>query len=211
LRWEFGFTCAFCLLHESDLAGKGAEGLGLTTIEHFVPARTEPWRINQYDNCFYACRLCNRARSGRPVIDSTGRSLLDPCRHRWADHFRITDDGWLLAREEDGDAAYTEWAYDLNDLRKVELRQWRATTIREHLELIAEAPDLEERLLAESAGGLGGLRTIQRLREGARIARAFMKQYMAIPRDADPACRCGRNDHHTLPSWLEEQTSLLPS
>jgi hypothetical protein len=26
LRWEFGFSCAFCLLHETDLMPCGAEG-----------------------------------------------------------------------------------------------------------------------------------------------------------------------------------------
>ncbi len=29
LRWDFGFTCAFCLLHEADLAEHGTEGTGL--------------------------------------------------------------------------------------------------------------------------------------------------------------------------------------
>lgn len=29
LRWEFGFTCSFCLMHEADLTGgRAVEGLG---------------------------------------------------------------------------------------------------------------------------------------------------------------------------------------
>jgi len=53
LRWEFGFSCAFCLLHEADLARQGVEGLGVTGIEHFSLASTHPESINDYDNCFY--------------------------------------------------------------------------------------------------------------------------------------------------------------
>jgi hypothetical protein len=29
VRWEFGFSCAFCLLHEADVMLSGAEGWGL--------------------------------------------------------------------------------------------------------------------------------------------------------------------------------------
>ena len=36
LRWEFGFTCAFCLLHEADFLEHGAEGSGLFATEHHV-------------------------------------------------------------------------------------------------------------------------------------------------------------------------------
>ena len=46
LRWEFGFTCSFCLLHESDfhvgLAAIPAAGSGLFTIEHLLARSTNP-------------------------------------------------------------------------------------------------------------------------------------------------------------------------
>src|SRR5690349_1008078 len=67
LRWEFGFTCAFCLLHEADLAPFGAEGLGVMTIEHFVPVSVDEEKAGEYRNCYYACRLCNQSRSNAPV------------------------------------------------------------------------------------------------------------------------------------------------
>src|SRR5438552_905085 len=71
LRWEFGFTCAFCLLHEADLVDWGASGSGLMTIEHRVP-QSDPAvgaaLADDYGNCFYACRYCNRSRGVAPLV-----------------------------------------------------------------------------------------------------------------------------------------------
>src|SRR5436190_1471867 len=58
LRWEFGFTCAFCLLHEADLVEEGVQGTGLTTIEHHVAQSADLTLVDTYENCFYACRYC---------------------------------------------------------------------------------------------------------------------------------------------------------
>ena len=55
LRWEFGFSCAFCLCHESDLMLAGTEGWGLMQIEHFSPKSSDPDGRNDYSNCFYLC------------------------------------------------------------------------------------------------------------------------------------------------------------
>jgi len=60
LRWEFGFTCAFCLCHEADLILHGVEGSGETGVEHFVPVSHDEAAVNEYRNCFYACRYCNQ-------------------------------------------------------------------------------------------------------------------------------------------------------
>src|SRR5215210_7160639 len=95
LRWEFGFTCAFCLAHESDLVEHGAEGTGLMTIEHFLPVSAGKTPVeaetlaNDYGNCFYACRYCNGARIAAPVVDLRGRRLLNPCTHAWSEHFNL--------------------------------------------------------------------------------------------------------------------------
>lgn len=66
LRWDFAFACAFCLIHEADLAEHGVEGTGLTSIEHRVP-RSDPSAgeslTDDYSNCYYACRFCNGSRS----------------------------------------------------------------------------------------------------------------------------------------------------
>ncbi len=94
LRWEFGFSCGFCLLHEADLAAHGAEGLGIMGVEHFVPVAAATEAINDYANCFYACRLCNGARSNVPV-SLLGKRLLNPCDDVWAEHFEADGDRLL--------------------------------------------------------------------------------------------------------------------
>src|SRR5437879_2619929 len=68
LRWEFGFTCAFCLLHEADFVEEGARGTGLMWIEHHVAQSADPALVDTYENCFYACRYCNGARRIAPVV-----------------------------------------------------------------------------------------------------------------------------------------------
>jgi hypothetical protein len=88
LRWEFGFTCALCLVHEADLHEFGlAEGWGLTWIEHRETQSSEPGKANDYSNCIYACRLCNAARNDKPLQDALGNRVLDPTLDAWADHF----------------------------------------------------------------------------------------------------------------------------
>ena len=92
LRWEFGFTCAACLLHESDFTEYGTEGTGLMTIEHLEPRSADPARANDYDNCIYLCRFCNGERSDKPVVNKDGDHLLNPTEVVWADHFEVDGD-----------------------------------------------------------------------------------------------------------------------
>jgi hypothetical protein len=105
LRWDFGFTCAFCLLHESDLSqGMGVEGLGLMWIEHRFLQSTHESERDRYENCIYACRLCNQARGTAPLIDTRGHRLLDPTETAWAEHFEERRD-LLEAKSGDVSAA----------------------------------------------------------------------------------------------------------
>ena len=215
LRWEFGFTCSFCLLHEADWGIDGTESLGLMTIEHLVPVSVRSEYVNEYRNCFYACRLCNVARSNKPSVSFDGSQLLDPCRHGWADHFYTTDDGRLLPREGDLNALYTSSTYDLNDERKVNLRQIRAERILELLEAIQSGQEMGQKLqvlcfLEESDRSLILLEAALLLHTNVLAALDDLRRYAAVPNDTDPVCRCGRDDHHALPLWLAEQTSPLP-
>jgi len=214
LRWEFGFTCAFCLLHESDLAEHGAEGLGVTGVEHFVPVDAGG-EVNSYENCFYACRFCNGSRATSPIVDRQGRRLLHPCGQVWADHFKATSDGRLLPVEGDSDAEYTHEIYELDDSRKVEIRQARAERLEESLLTLKEGPLLLESMMErlreeppEQSSDL--LHLAERLRRSIAYAVKTVGRYAAIPRDADPACRCGRNDHHRLPAGLADQLLDIP-
>jgi hypothetical protein len=212
LRWEFGFTCAFCLLHESDLAEYGAEGLGLTSVEHFEPASQVDDRINEYENCFYACRFCNGSRSDAPVVDRDGRRLLDPCADAWADHFTVTADNRLSPADADRNALYTEAIYDLNEPRKTRLRRCRRERIEEWSGLLAEGPRHVTELLARSAQASSTaesgelLAAAEILRDCIlRASRDFVR-YASIPQDFDAFCRCQSTDNHSLPSWLGDQS-----
>ncbi len=211
LRWDFGFSCAFCLLHEGDLADSGAQGLGLTSIEHFVPASLDAEKVNQYENCFYACRFCNLSRAAAPPVDKTGRRLINPCDHIWADHFFATFDDRLLADPNDQDAVYTAEAYDLNDPQKVRRRRRRRELLAEWLGILSEGPsqvrwlvELSEKASFAEAAKL--LAAAQAMRTLVLRASLEIQRCAAVPADADEACRCGREEHLELPAWLATQT-----
>lgn len=208
LRWDFGFTCAFCLLHEADLVEHGVEGTGLTSVEHFIPVGGAG-PINDYSNCFYACRFCNQARSDLPVVSGKQR-LLDPCANVWAEHFTLTADDQLVPVDGDSDAAYTHQSYDLDDPRKVDRRRVRRERLGEWRQLLEEGPGLLEELLARtseqpSSGQRAFLQAAEWLRRSIESAILDIQRYAAIPPDADAACRCGYNDHHALPTGLGSQ------
>lgn len=212
LRWEFGFTCAFCLLHEGDFADFGAEGLGLMWIEHFTPISIDPQAVNDYDNCFYTCRFCNRFRSMAPEVDESGRQLLDPVRHVWAERFSCSEDDRLFPDPADPDAVYTSEAYGLNDSRKVRRRRRRRERLAEWLAILSEGPARVRRFVAlaerldspkESAMLLEEARL---LLQSMRLASTEILRYAAVPQDAEDSCSCDRSDQRTLPDWLASQT-----
>lgn len=193
----------------------GIEGSGITSIEHRAPASSNLEEINSYENCFYACRFCNGARSDSPLIDADGRRLLDPCRTAWADHFVLTEDHRLAPAGGDPEAAYTEEIYDLNEPRKTRARRLRRERLQEWLQLLAEGPRQIAVLLSRS-GQAASLEEIRELVGAAEILRDCILRaseeivrYLAVPRDCDETCRCRRTDLHVLPSWLDDQTLEL--
>jgi hypothetical protein len=215
LRWDFGFTCAFCLLHEGDLADLGAKGMGLTWIEHFIPASLDEEKINEYANCFYTCLSCNRSRASAAPIDAAGRKLINPCSHAWAERFFPTDDDRLLADMDDPDAVYTAETYDLNDPRKVERRRLRRERLAEWLAVVREGPLQVQSLisLSETVPSLTEAEVLLSVAASLRnrILRAVVeiKRYVAAPINPDEVCRCGRKEYCELPEWLATQTQEL--
>src|SRR5881628_3580589 len=109
LRWEFGFSCAFCLLHEADFIGSGLHS-GVFVVEHFESRSRSPSLSNSYENLFYACGLCNRARGAKPVLDTVGRRILNPTEVAWSEHFRLEHDE-IQPLPGDRDASYTVEVY----------------------------------------------------------------------------------------------------
>jgi hypothetical protein len=214
LRWDFAFSCAFCLLHEGDLADFGAEGLGVMWIEHFSPASRASEKVNDYENCFYTCRFCNRARSRAPLVDENGRRLLDPCSHAWGRHFVLSDDDRLVPAN-DPDAVYTEEAYALNDLRKVRRRRIRRERMTEWLTLIGQGPSRAKALIAlsERVSSIEDAELLLdeaiALRRRVGLAIKEIQRYFAVSADVDYPCSCGLEDQCRLPAWLDFQTFEL--
>lgn len=207
LRWEFGFTCSLCLLHEVQLAPFGARGSRQFTIEHRELRKERADLAGDYQNLVYACAKCNDARKTWPLHDGDGRRLLDPCQDAWAEHFRLEDDV-LVATTPHGE--YTRKVYDLNSETKVSLRDERSEILGAAREVLREAPGLLEEL---GAGLLdlpaerqqSRVRVMKMLSTQIRQAGETLDRYRAIPRDHDDSCRCDRSDHHTLPSWMQRQ------
>ena len=207
LRWDFGFTCAFCLLHEADFSPEGESGLGVFTIEHLEPQSINKRERNEYTNLVYACRLCNRARSVAPRAVK-GRRLLDPTKDAWAKHFQISGNS-LVSQEEDVDASYTCEAYDFNDDRKVARREKRATFLSSYIRLVKEGPALREELLnlaeKHQEDSLTLLKQAQELAKAIQQARLNLESYSAIPADAPNKCRCDTTETHCLPDEFAGQ------
>lgn len=207
LRWEFAFSCAFCLCHEADLVAHGTEGTGLTQIEHYEPAAQDEARINDYWNCFYICRFCNQARSTTPVHGKSGALLLNPAESCWRDHFFLVDDE-LHWDPHDRDATYTGLTYDLNDPRKLAMRKKRREILQESLDLLDRGTDLRDRLLEQSSKTAepGFVELAQLIDELLRLAWRDLLQFQPIPADADSPCGCKeKNAQATLPGVLERQ------
>lgn len=211
LRWDFGFTCAFCLLHEGDLTELGAESIGVMWIEHFTPASLDASRTNDYENCFYACRFCNLSRLTAPPIDESGRRLINPCSHVWGERFFLSEDDRLLPDEADPDAVYTAETYDLNDDRKVRRRRRRRERLTEWQAVLRGGPARIESLLglAQRVDTLQDasllIEEANSLRNRILLATVEIQRYFAVPADADSSCPCGRGDHCSLPEWLVAQ------
>jgi len=127
LRWEFGFTCAICLLHERDIMAYGVEGWGTMTVEHMIARTQDPNLTGSYANLLYVCRLCNQSRSDTDVFSVDGQRLLDPTRDIWADHFRVSGD---KLEPLDSDAEYTEEVYAINEPRRRKLRRLRRERVK---------------------------------------------------------------------------------
>jgi 5-methylcytosine-specific restriction endonuclease McrA len=193
LRLDFAFTCPFCLLHEADFSRIGlSEGTGQTGIEHFVPRSHDETQAEIYENCFYCCRYCNGARSNKPIVSETGARLLDPTKAIWSDYFVVSGDS--LSPTTNPDAAYTEQSYDLNDQRRVKLREKRRQLITEHVELLRDGPDRVSRLrkiahqVTQDATIV--VDSIEKIEELMVKAQRELDTYSSVPADAPEKCRC---------------------
>ncbi len=214
LRWDFGFTCPFCMLHEGDLSEHDTSGQALIWVEHLALKSEEKTRANEYDNCFLSCRFCNNTRGKKPATDEKGRKLLNPTQTAWADHFGWDGD-YLKPNPMDADAEYTWQAYRLDDEKqKVPRRRMRRLLIEMSLDLLKALPELV-RKLDQEAHSTFECQDSETAREKLAEARKWqrhlgttleqLQRYRAIPRDAPKQCQCGNTQGLTLPDWLSRQ------
>ena len=206
LRWDSGFTCSFCFLHEADLVEHGIEGTGLFWVEHRVTQTADPSRRDEYANCLYSCRFCNRARGATPVSDEAGRTLLDPRVTAWGEHFRVIDHV-MTTQPGDSNADYTFETYDLADARKTTCRRTRAESLSRAVQTLNEGAKLEGQLLEMASVSSDEKRdtlivAANALREQQRSARSAVQRYCAVPADAEE-CPCSAPNK--LPPWIERQ------
>lgn len=204
LRWDAGFTCCFCLVHESDLDARGVEGTGLTSIEHIEPQVRAPDLVRTYGNCAYACRFCNTVRRDQPVEHPSGARLLHPWRDAWGEHFRLCDD--RLEPVHQGlagqHARYTAQVYRINDTRRIQLRRERRELIQDRVRLFT-LDSAELRHAAKThLSPVQRRRLIEMVRELESLRRRALlelHQRSPVPRDAPSACRCDDPAHCCLP------------
>jgi hypothetical protein len=214
LRWEFGFSCAFCLLHETDLLLSGIEGWSLMQIEHKVPQSKDKSQRHRYDNCFYICERCNKSRGTLPIQDDAGNALLDPCTVAWADHFVRIEDA-ILPRQDDGSAEYTWESYGLDDPPKVRLRERRRIWMERYAEALLNCAQLAATLVdkaVDEADKRAGSETAEKLASSQAlhqvqtVLRDRLAEFAPIPESIDASCQCFRTDHLSLLGVLADQT-----
>ena len=217
-RWDFGFTCAFCFLHEGDVAGLGAEGTGLMWLEHLETQTASPAERDEYKNLAWSCRFCNDTRGSRHSHSpAAGPKLLNPVVAPWASHFHFELEsseaiGKHVLREKsatDADAVLTRKAYHLDAANKTELRTSRHARIAFYLQCESDMIELVPRLLAaareqrDQATKKAQLDAAKAIEVGYTQALREVRRHEAVPHDAPAKCRC--TAQHALPEWLRSQ------
>jgi len=218
LRWEFGFFCSVCLLHERDFKIHGTVGSGMMTVEHIIPVSEDPSKVNDYGNCLYVCRFCNTSRGAL-----SGEHLLSPDKHEWARAFWLVSDKLIPREGEQGDSALrTIGAYDLNDPRKVVMRLDRRELITDKRELVENMPGLEQELTDRAAktGDPVYLEGASKLRRAYTLAIRDLLRLLLIPEDVSECsceklcsgrCQCGSEGATCLKAcfledcWVENE------
>lgn len=209
IRWDFGFTCALCFLHEQDLMDGGAEGTGLIWIEHHELKHGSEARAKDYSNCLLSCRFCNNGRSRIPATarDGTGK-LLDPTEVVWSEYFELSHHE-ITARDAGADAQYTFKVYGLGDKRKGVLRESRERRFASFRRVEAKMKELVPKLMDRARQTADPEKKRELVEAGLELEQAYkdamaeIRRYAAIPCDAPESCLCG--GARELPEWLSSQ------
>jgi len=118
VRQDFHACCAYCLMHEFWAGGERN-----FELDHFQPVSLFPERERDFYNLYYACHVCNQAKSDHwppPTLEARGIGFVDLCADDWETHFRLLPDGNLTPLTEA--ARYTLLTLRLNSEHLVALR-----------------------------------------------------------------------------------------
>ena len=205
LAWEFGFFCSFCNLHEADFNEHGFAGTRTMWIEHYQLQSDRPGEKNAYANCFYSCHYCNHDRRSLPARRKDRAKLLNPCQVAWADHFTV-EGPKLLPKTPS--AEYTEQAYNLNDPRKIQMRENRQEALDDAWAVWDEIGPVRNRILdhlqrlAPTPDNAALLTELENSDRPLRLAVAQLRRFAAIPQWASHQV-CGCSEPCVIPAYLE--------
>jgi hypothetical protein len=143
LRREFDYRCGYCGVAETILAPHGTEGTGLMAIDNFRPLSRFPSLADTVENLVYCCRFCNRSKASW-WSDDPEEQILHRRMEGYENHLQLQDSGFLMALS--GKGPNTLHVMDLNDPRKVKLRQLEIRTVRERQQLVARLSDFLEKI-----------------------------------------------------------------
>jgi hypothetical protein len=211
LGWEFGFYCGYCWLHESDFNPRGLPASGLMWIEHCVTRSADKSKQNEYANCTYSCKGCNRHRSVTPIRGPGGVRLLHPRSDAWAVHFEWNDH---VLQPRTDDARYTAKTYNINSPIKVTLRKLRFEAVPPAREVLPVATAEIARCLSalkkcapqDRAIHMKELISARQMRD---LAWRQISLFQAVPAHArESKCRCGQAP--SLPSFALAASSEVP-
>jgi hypothetical protein len=186
-------------MHEPDLTSTFC-------VEHFEMQSTHPELSNDYENCFWACALCNTNRAKPTEAERTaGAHLLNPSKTLWAAHFSIDEHGEMRPAKDDVDATYTARVYHLTLPNRAVQRKERALAVREG-KATARRKKLIASLLrrAEETTNLELKRELYELAESMTSDLEAWKfraeRYAFPPMTASASCKC--TAPHEEPHWL---------
>lgn len=186
LRYEFGFTCIYCRLRETDF---GFRPQAQFAVDHMQPQSKFPDRANNYDNCYYACGYCNSSKGDScpsPEEEARGFRFFDPCTDVAVEHFALDGDSIVALRES------TIAQYTLEEVRNINKEHTTKARRRRVMERIGQLIEWRRRL-REASIDLPG-----RFDEFLGEIDSSLSESCSATLDTleNEACRCGVEKGH---------------
>lgn len=182
-RLDFGFRCAYCGAHESEVR----TGKARMHLDHHRPRAKFLHLANTHDNIYLACPECNEAKGALWPDEAelaAGQRFIDVCGDVAQDHLEF-DGTEARAKDDSPVGEFTVSMLDLNDPVHLARRE-RHIQLRANLRSVRSALTKALRLpVAQQrrAGLVGELSRMQANLEG---------QLPIAPPDAPSSCSCGK-------------------